>query len=371
MDLPCEIWEKIIIQIKDVKECVKLFKSFPKITQEYIREVFNNHIESIQIKILYSFENCIFLAIENKRIIILMDDDLYNDIEYVRIMNAGCFVSVDKKGKIIFWDSKKHKYIDCIEIKNKLENIEFHPTDSRMVVSLIRENLGLEFQSLHLKNDGIDFNQTLLAYEPDFLIEIVYHPTLLYVLLIRYKNYQIYSIYLWKYNETTGGGELEYSPFERVELPFIMSSGIDYYDNFIYMYNLPFTILENGDFECLGKGISYYYILQMGISNNKFYQKGNERILYNGRRQVFDYVRVNHKIIYLVDGYKIIEQDGADSRIIYENNQQPISELTYKDDYIIFLENIVFKKININNFGIYNVEEIINIQKPPSDFCVL
>jgi hypothetical protein len=371
MDLPCEIWEKIIVQIKDVKQCIKLFKSFPKITQEYIREVFDNHIESIQMKILYSFENCLFLAIENKRIIILMDDDLYNDIEYVRIMNTGCFVSIDKKGKIIFWDSKKHKYIDCIEIESKLENIVFHPTESRMVVSLIRENLGLEFQSILLKKDGIEFNQTLIAYEPYFLIEIVYHPTLPYVLLIRHKNYQIYSIYLWKYNETTGGGELEYSPFERVELPFIMSSGIDYYDNFIYMYNLPFTILENGDFECLGKGISYYYILKMGISNNKFYQKENERIYYNGRQQVFDYVRVNHKIIYLVDGYKIIEQDGTKSKIIYENNQQPISQLTYKDNYIIFLENIVFKKIDINNFGMYNVEEIINIQKPPSDFCFL
>ena len=109
----------------------------------------------------------------------------------------------------------------------------------------------------------------------------------------------------------------------------------------------------------------------MGISNNKFYQKENERIYYNGRQQVFDYVRVNHKIIYLVDGYKIIEQDGTKSKIIYENNQQPISQLTYKDNYIIFLENIVFKKIDINNFGMYNVEEIINIQKPPSDFCVL
>ena len=59
-------------------------------------------MESIQTKILYSFENCLFLAIENKRV----------------IMNTGCIVSVDKKGKIIFWDSKKYKYIDCIEIES-------------------------------------------------------------------------------------------------------------------------------------------------------------------------------------------------------------------------------------------------------------
>jgi len=370
MELPCEIWEKIILKIKDSKQCIKLYDSLPKITQEYIQEAFNNHIESIQTKILYSFENCLFLVIENKRGIILIDDDVYNNIEYVRIMNNN-IVSVDKTGKIIFWDSKKYKFIDCIEIESKLENIEFHPTESRMIVSLIRENLGLEFQSIHLKKNGIDFNQTLLAYEPEFLVKIVYHPSLPYVLLIRHKNYQIYSIYLWKYNEKNNNGEFEYSLFERIELPFIMNSGIEYFENFIYMYYLPFKILENGDFECLGKGVFNYYILKMKIKNNKFYQKENERILYNGRKQVFDYVRVNNKIIYLVDGYKIIEQDGANSRIIYENNQQPISKLTYKDDYIIFLENIVFKKININNFGMYNVEEIINIQKSPNDFCVL
>ena len=43
-----------------------------------------------------------FLAIENKRV----------------IMNTGCIVYVDKNGKIIFWDSKKYKYIDCIEIES-------------------------------------------------------------------------------------------------------------------------------------------------------------------------------------------------------------------------------------------------------------
>ena len=182
---------------------------------------------------------------------------------------------MDKKGKIIFWDSKKYKYIDYFDIENEIQNIEFHPTESRMVISLIRENFGLEFQSLFLKKDGIDFNQTLIAYEPEFLIEIVFHPTIPYVLLIRHKNYQIYSVYLWKYNETTSGDEFEYSAFERVELPFIMNSGIEYLENFIYIYYLPFRILENGDFECMGKGISYYYILKMGISNNTFYMKEN------------------------------------------------------------------------------------------------
>ena len=367
MDLPCEIWEKIIVQIKDVKQCVKLFNSLPKITQEYIHETFDEYLESIQTKILYSFENCLFLAIENKRVIILMDDHV--EFQYVRIMNNEFYVSVDKKGKIIFWDSKKHKYIDCIEIENKLENIEFHPTESRIIVSLIRENLGLEIQSILLKKDGIDFNQTLIAHEPEFLIEIVYHPTLPYVLLIRHKKYQIYSVYLWKYKEISVVNEFEYSDFERVEFPFIMNFGFEYIEHFIYIYYLPFRILENGDFECLGKGMSYYYIITMGMLNNTFYMKEIERILYNVRQQVFDYVRVDHKIIYLVDGYKIIEQDGENTKIIYENNGESISKLTLKNNHIIFLEDHVFKKIDLDKLD--NIEEIIDIQNPPSDFYVL
>ena len=118
MDLPCEIWEKIIVQIKDCKQCIKLFNSFPRIMQDYIRGTFDEHLESIQTKFLYSFENCVFLATENTKFskVILMDDDA--EFQYVRVMNTGYLVSVDKNGKIIFWDSKKYKYIDCIEIES-------------------------------------------------------------------------------------------------------------------------------------------------------------------------------------------------------------------------------------------------------------
>jgi len=366
MELPCEIWEKIIVQIKDVKQCVKLFKALPKITQNNIHSIFVKHIESIQIKILYSLENYVFLAIEDKRIIIQMEN---NDIQQLRIMNDGNYVSVDIKGKIIFWDHKKYKYIDCVEIESEIHNIEFHPTESRMIVSLIRENLGLEIQSIHFKKNGIDFNQTLIAYEPEFLIEIVYHPIISYILIIRHKNSQIYSVYLWNYNQTIDGDELEYSDFERIEYPFIINFGIDYIDNFIYIYYLPFKILENGDFECLGKGISYYYILKMGISNNKFYLKENQRFLYSNCRQIFDYVRYNDKLIYIVNGYKIIQQDKGNIKIIYENHGEPISRLTLKHNYIIFLENHMFKKIDLDKFD--RIEEIIDCKKIPSDFCVL
>jgi hypothetical protein len=376
MELPYEIWEKIIVQIKDCKQCIKLFRSLPRLTQKNIRNAYNIHLKSIQNRVLYSEENCMILAVENQRFAILMDDNTDNEIQFVRyapnLGENGYFVSVDKKGKIIFWDSKTHKYMDCIEIDSEIQNIEFHPSESKMAVSVIRENLGLEIQSLIFTNNGIIFNETIIGYEPEFFIEIVYHPTLSYMLLIRYKNYQIYSIYLWKYEESESRNDFQYSAFQRVELPFIMNSGIEYFENFIYMYYLPFRILENGDFECLGKGVSYYYIIKLGFANNKFYMKENELLSYSGGgRSVLDYIRIQHKIIYLVDGYKIIEQDGANVRIIYQNRGAPISQLTLRKNFIIFLEDCVFKKIDIGTLELVKAEEIVDCCKVPSDFCVL
>ena len=376
MELPCEIWEKIILNINDAKQCIKLFKSLPKLTQKNIRNAYNIHLKSIQNRVLYSLENCMILAVENQKFAILIDNNTDNEIQFVRyarnLGENGYFISVDKKGKIIFWDTKTHKYMDCIEIDSEIQNIEFHPNESKMAVSVIRENLGLEIQSLIFTNNGIIFNETIIGYEPDFLIEIVYHPILPYMLLIRYKNYQIYSIYLWKYEESESRNDFQYSAFERIELPFIVNFGVDSLDNFIYLYYLPFRILDNGDFECLGKGMSYYYLIKMGLANNQIYMKENELLLCSGGgRPVLDYIRIHHKIIYLVDGCKIIQQDGANVRIIYHNRGAPISQLTLKNNFIIFLEDRVFKKIDIDTLELVNVEEIFDCCKVPSDFCVL
>ena len=370
MELPCEIWERIILQTNDAKQCIKLFKSLPKLTQKNIRNVYNSHLKLIQNRILYSVENCMILGVEHQRFPILMDDDTDNEIQFVRyarnLGENGYFVSVDKRGKIIFWDAKTHKYMDCIEIDSEIQNIEFHPNESKMAVSVIRENLGLEIQSLILTNNGIIFNETILAYEPEFLIEIVYHPILPYMLLIRYKNYQIYSIYLWKYEESESRNDFQYSAFQRVELPFIMNFGSE-------IYYLPFKVLDNGDFECLGKGLSYYYIIKLGLANNQFYMKENELLLYRGKyvHPVLDYIRIQHKIIYLVDRYKIIEQDGANVRIIYQNRDALISQLTLRKNFIIFLEDRAFKKIDIETFELVKAEEIVDCCEIPSDFYVL
>lgn len=135
MELPCEIWEKIILQTNDAKQCIKLYKSLSRLTQINIQNVYNIHLKSIQNCVLYSVENCIILAVENQRFPILMDDDTDNEIQFVRYTSNlgenGYFVSVDKRGKIIFWDAKTHKYMGSIEIDSEIQNIEFHRVNQK------------------------------------------------------------------------------------------------------------------------------------------------------------------------------------------------------------------------------------------------
>ena len=115
-----------------------------------------------------------------------------------------------------------------------------------------------------------------------------------------------------------------------------------------------------------------------------FFMKDNEILLllykehkeHEGREgsPIIDYIRTNNKIIYLVNrnGYKIIEQDCSDGvRIIYQNNGKLITHLTLKNNFIIFLEENTFKKIDLETFKKIYIEEIIDCNGIPSDFCVL
>ena len=78
-----------------------------------------------------------------------------------------------------------------------------------------------------------------------------------------------------------------------------------------------------------------------------------------------------YRIIYLVDECKIIQQDGTNVRIIYQNQGALISQLTLRKNFIIFLEDRVFKKIDIETLELVRVEEIVDCCKVPSDFCIL
>jgi hypothetical protein len=282
------------------------------------------------------------------------DDFVENDVIFVRhipdMMRSNglynCIVSATRKGTIMFWDAHYNKYIDRIDIGSKIEHLEFHPNKSRMVVSTITD-AGLEIQSLIFSaGGGIVVNETLVGYDKDYDIKLVYHPTQPYIYIIRSTDH-IISIYLWKYEELYDENEpFIYSEFERIDLPTIINFSINSVEMYIYTYRTPFRITENGDFECLCKGLHNCSIVRMEIRNYRFFVKEVEILLYPCR-EVNDYLRIGNKVYYIENKINIIEQNGMTTTILYIS-QEEITKFELRHGNLIFLEGDLFKRIDLN-----------------------
>jgi len=354
MYLPVELWEKILLSINNGASCGRLYNVLPKKIREELIYSYMDHRKSIDIRILCAVKNTTALFIENGIYIKFFQDYIVkNDVIFVRhipdmIKSDGlynCIVTATRKGTIMFWDAYSNQYIDRIDIGSKIEHMEFHPNKSRMVVSTISDS-GLEIQSLIFSTGGIVVNETIVGYDKDYEIKLVYHPSVPHLYIIR-SSQNIISIYLWKYEELYDETDpFAFSEFERIDLPTIINFSINSVETYIYTYHTPFRIMENGDFECLCKGIHHYSIVRMDIRNARFFVKEVEILLYRCR-EVNDYLRIGTKIYYIENKKNIIEQNGMTTTILYVS-EDTISKFELRRRNLIFLEGDLFKRIDLD-----------------------
>ena len=142
----------------------------------------------------------------------------------------------------------------------------------------------------------------------------------------------------------------EYSEFEKIELPTIINFSINSVESYIYTYHLPFKITDKGEFECLSRGLHHYSIVKMEIRNARFFVKEVEILLYPCR-EVIDYLRVGTKIYYIENGMNIIEQNGMTTKVLYVSEEN-ISKIELRRGNLIFLEGDLFKRIDLDTYGI-------------------
>ena len=362
MDLPIELWEKILLSINNGASCEKLYNALPKKFQKELMYPYMDHKKLINTQILCAVKNTTALFIENGIYVKFYQDYLVeNDVIFIRhatnmITRNGvcdCIVTATRNGTIMFWDSRSNRYIDRIDVNNKIEHLELHPNKSRMVISTINRS-GLEIQSLIFWEGGIIFNETIVGYDKDYEIKLVYHPTLPHLYIIR-STKNIISVYLWKYEEIydeNGDNDLfVYSEFERIELPTIINFSINSVESYIYTYHFPFKINDKGEFECLSRGLHHYSIVRMEIRNARFFIKEVEILLYPCR-EVNDYLRVGeNKIYYIENGCNIIEQHGMTTTVLYVSEEN-LSKIELRRGNLIFLEGNCFKRIDIDTRGI-------------------
>jgi len=350
MDLPTDIWEKIMFSMNSGASCERLYNAFPKKIRNELMESYMDHRKLINIRILCAVKNTMALFIENGIYVKFFQDDFVeNGVIFVRhVPNMiwsddfyDCIVSVTRKGTIMFWDAHSNRYIDRIDIGSKIEHMDFHPNKSRMFASIITD-AGLEIQSLIFSGGGIVVNETLVGYDKDYEIKLVYHPTLPYLYIIRSTNH-IISVYLWKYEEMYDETDsFIFSEFERIDLPSVET------------YHTPFSITENGEFECLCKGLHNYSIVRMEIRNARFFVKEVEILLY-ACREVNDYLRVGTKIYYIENQTNIIEQHGITTTVLYVSQDAAISKFELRRGNLIFLEGDLFKRIDLDTRVIDNL----------------
>lgn len=357
MYLPTDIWEKILLSLNSGACCERLYNVFPKRIRNELMYSYMDHRKLINIRILCAVKNTMALFIENGIYIKFFQDDFVeNDVIFVRYVPDmvrldglyDCIVSATKKGTVMFWDAHSNRYIDRIDIGSKIYHMEFHPNKSRMVVSTIN-GTGLEIQSLIFSNGGIIVNETIVGYDKDYKIKLVYHPTLPHLYIIR-SSQNIISVYLWKYEELYDETDpFAFSEFERIDLPSIINFSINSVENYMYAYHTPFRIVENGDFECLCKGLHNYSIVRMEIRNQRFFVKEVEILMYPCR-EVNDYLRLGTKIYYIENKTNIIEQHGMTTTVLYVS-QDAISKFELRHGNLIFLDGDFFKRIDINTYA--------------------
>jgi hypothetical protein len=354
MYLPIDLWEKILFSLNSGASCERLYNALPKKVKKELTNSYMNHRKLIDIRILCAVKNTMALFIENGIYIKYFQNDFVeNDVIFTRsipdmVRSDGlydCIVSATRKGTVMFWDSHSNRYIDQIDIGSKIEHLEFHPNKSRMVISTITE-AGLEIQSLIFSTGGIVVNETLVGYDKDYEIKLVYHPILPHLYIIR-SSKNIISVYLWKYEELYDEMDpFAFSEFERIDLPTIINFSINSVENYIYKYHTPFRITENGEFECLCQGLHNYSIVRMEIRNARFFVKEVDVLLY-ACREVNDYLRVGNKIYYIENQTNIIEQNGMTTTILYVS-EDTISKFELRRGNLIFLEGDLFKRIDLD-----------------------
>ena len=361
MDLPTDIWEKILLSLNNGACCERLYNALPKKFQKELMYQYMDHRKMINTRILCAVKNTAALFIENGIYVKFYQDYIVeNDVIFVRygtnmITRDGvrdCIVSATRNGTIMFWDAHSNRYIDRIDIDNKIEHLELHPNKSRMVVSAINGS-GLEIQSMIFWEGGIKFNETIVGYDKDYEIKLVYHPTLPHIYIIRSTN-NIISVYLWKYEEVydedSENDFFVYSEFERIELPTIINFSINSVESYIYTYHTPLKITNNGEFECLSKGLHHYSIVRMEIRNARFFIKEVEILLYPCR-VVNDYLRVENDIYYIENCSNIIEQRGMTTTVLYVSEEN-LSKIEIRRGHLIFVEGNCFKRIDLDTRGI-------------------
>lgn len=367
MDLPIELWGEILQKTRSITMCDKLYDAFPNETRLELKSAYESHKERITFKIAFAF---------NDKLSFYNRDHLIKEIPFQNIIavkfvknwntpigKRDCVVVGTTHGVIIFWDATTLNYIFLLNVRTILGDIEFHPTKSIMM-SICMKLYGRKIKVWKFDENGEAINIASFAVE----------------LLGEGKKYCYFhhtepEIYVFASNYS-------YNPYHRKLMKVFFcnydSSSVSFSErihSFMYLnnYYTPIKINEDMSFECIKYDNGRNYFCNFVIADSEIKEIKTQCVCENigsvPNLVIWDFIRVGDDIYFYTnrigDAF-IYKQTGDKYKVIYETNKI-ISNIYYKNGFIIFVEKAELKYIDLETLSV----EAFNVGEEPVEFCIM
>jgi hypothetical protein len=362
MELPTELWSSILQKTRSIQSCRKLYIALPTQTRAELKNTYEFHKERLNIKIFCGFQNK--LCILNNSNIDNLDFEFQLDnifaVQYIKdwdtpIGKKDCIVAATKTGLVMFWDALTKEYIQGLEIGSNICEIQFHPTKSLMLT------VGQYWIGRELKIWKYDKYWSIIRIDiesiGDYKKLYYFHPTQPDVYIFSSYNSKISKMYVCNYD---------------IQFPSIMNRP----RSFLYLndnYYEPLKINEDWIFECIKKVGDVNYFCKFKISEFNIEEIELQIIRQNIEKTanliILDFFRLGLNIYFHTNCSELstlYKQNNNETKIIYCTTNK-ISQICYKNGFIVFFENNECKCVDLDSHDI----DGISIREAPVDFCVI
>ena len=371
MYLPTEVWSSILLNFDREEDCQKLYDALPTLIKIEIKDIYQTHLENTKVRLVCGFLNNCILHTISKTITFGEEDESIKFVRFVNNMNTivgirDCIVTVNRNNKIIFYDGGTCEYIESISPRFafNINNIEFHPNRNIMFTKSRHE---IKMWSPSEGRWLCSGNRCNIISIKDSPVIFLIHPTKPYLFIVKYESKlispyptpefqkEILEIYLWKYNF------LESNVIEKI--------------NFRYRQNshyLPAKLSPCGNF--IETILSYGNTMLGGLflhrtsidGSTVCYPRNVPKInLFSFR--INDYCWKDDMIYYSRLGAIIKKDIKSEIENILYLSYENIERIFIKNNFIIFLEKDIFKKLYLDKIDENNnidlkVEIILDIK---------
>ena len=364
MELSTDLWLSILQKTRSIRNCDKLYSALPPQTRAELKEAYNSHKESINMKIGFAFQNRLSLYNSDH----LETEFRLDDIMAVRSVQnwdtpAGkrnCVVSATKSGVVMFWDATTMECIKSVDVGASIIDIEFHPTKSIML-TVDFERFSRKLKIWRFDESG---NVVRIAIESlgDDKKLFYFHPTAPEVYI--FASYYSYNPYNWK--------------LSKVYICNYDTNSVSFSDriqSFMYLsnYYAPLKINGDGSFECVKYEGGVNSFCKFVISNFEIEEIEQQAICKNSGMVsslvIWNFLRIGADVYFYSNragDSSIYKQTGDQSKIIYQTTNT-ISRIYHKNGFIVFVEKDELKFVDLETLSM----DVVSLGEAPVDFCVM